>query len=167
MAVIATVSSPEKATLAEAAGSDHVIDYRRQDVVAEVRKIAPDGVDVIVEVAAAANADIDAAVLGRNGVVSIYAGSGDDTVTVNIRPMMMINARWQFLLLYTLPVEVKTAAVETIQAAVAAGAIRVGDEAGLPLYRFDLQQTASAHAAVAAGAVGKVLITIDDDPAVD
>ena len=41
--VIATVSSPEKAQLAAAAGADHVIDYRQQDVVAEVRKIAPDG----------------------------------------------------------------------------------------------------------------------------
>ena len=48
--VITTVSSPEKAQLAAAAGADHVIDYRQQDVVAEVRKIAPHGVDAIVEV---------------------------------------------------------------------------------------------------------------------
>ena len=39
--VITTVSSPEKAQLAAAAGADHVVDYRQQDVVAEVRKIAP------------------------------------------------------------------------------------------------------------------------------
>jgi NADPH2:quinone reductase len=164
--VLATVSSPEKATLAEAAGADHVIDYRRQDVVTEVRKIAPDGVDVVVEVAAAVNAQIDAAVLGVNGCVAIYAGTGDDAVTVNIRSMMMINARWQFILLYTMPTQVKAAAVESIQAAVAAGAVRIGDEAGLPLYRFDLQQTSAAHAAVAAGAIGKVLITINDEPTV-
>ena len=61
--VIATVSSPAKAQLAAAAGADHVINYRQQDVVAEVRKIAPQGVDTIVEVAPAANAAIDAAVL--------------------------------------------------------------------------------------------------------
>jgi NADPH:quinone reductase len=161
--VISTVSSPEKATLAEAAGSHHVIDYRSQDVVTEVRKIAPDGVDVIVEVAAAANAQTDAAVLALNGVVAIYAGTGDETATVNIRSMMMINARWQFILLYTMPAEVKAAAVESLRAAVAAGAIRIGDQAGLPVYRFDLGQTGSAHAAVAAGAIGKVLITINDD----
>ena len=41
--VITTVSSPEKAQLAAAAGADHVVDYRQQDVVAEVRKIAPEG----------------------------------------------------------------------------------------------------------------------------
>ncbi|GAB3817465.1 hypothetical protein GCM10027605_68210 [Micromonospora zhanjiangensis] len=48
--VIATVSSPKKAQLAMAAGASHVIDYRRQDVVAEVRKIAAHGVDAVVEV---------------------------------------------------------------------------------------------------------------------
>src|SRR5919202_1427380 len=61
--VITTVSSPEKAQLAAAAGADHVIDYRREDVVREVHKIVPDGVDTIVEVAPAANAAIDVAVL--------------------------------------------------------------------------------------------------------
>lgn len=158
--VIATVSSPEKAKLAEAAGSDHVIDYHRQDVVAEVRKIAPDGVDVVVEVAATVNAETDAAVLALNGTVAIYAGTGDEAFTVTIRPMMMISARWQFILVYTMPAETKATAVEGVRAAVAAGAIRIGDEAGLPLHHFDLEQTGEAHAAVAAGAVGKVLITI-------
>ncbi|MBJ7453304.1 MAG: NADPH:quinone reductase, partial [Blastococcus sp.] len=48
--VIATVSSPRKAQLAAAAGADHVVNYREQDVVTEVRKIAPKGVQAIVEV---------------------------------------------------------------------------------------------------------------------
>jgi NADPH2:quinone reductase len=65
--IIATVSSPERAQLAAAAGADHVINYRQQDVVTEIRKIVPKGVDTIVEVAPAANAAIDAAVLGRLG----------------------------------------------------------------------------------------------------
>jgi NADPH:quinone reductase len=36
----------------------------------------------------------------------------------------------------------------------------VGAEAGLPLHRFALEQTAEAHAAVERGAVGKVLIDV-------
>jgi NADPH:quinone reductase len=163
--VIATVSSPEKAALAEAAGSTHVIDYRRQDVVAEVRKLAPDGVDVVVEVAAVTNAGTDADVLARNGTVAVYAGTGDDAITLPIRPMMMLNARWQFVLLYTTPAPAKAAAIEDVQAAVAAGAVRIGEDAGLPVHRFALDDTSAAHAAVAGGAVGKVLITVDDDPA--
>ena len=47
-----------------------------------------------------------------------------------------------------------------MRAAVAAGALRVGEEAGLPLIRFPLERTADAHAAVANGAVGKVLIDV-------
>ena len=49
--IITTVSGPEKAQLAAAAGADEIINYRTQDVVAEVKKVAPHGVDTIVEVA--------------------------------------------------------------------------------------------------------------------
>ncbi len=41
--VISTVSTPAKAQAAVAARADHVIDYRRRDVVGEVRKLAPHG----------------------------------------------------------------------------------------------------------------------------
>jgi NADPH2:quinone reductase len=163
--VISTVSSPRKARLAEAAGSTYVLNYRNQDIVAEVRGIVPDGVDLVVEVDAATNATIDGAVLGLHGTVAMYAGTGDQAITVTIRPMMMISARWQFVLLYTTPAAAKAAAVDDVRAAVAAGAVRIGDEIGLPVHRFPLEQTGAAHAAVAGGAVGKVLITIDEDPA--
>ena len=63
--VITTVSSPEKAQLAAAAGAHFVINYRSQDVAEEVRRIAPDGVDTIVEVAPARNAAVDVAGAAR------------------------------------------------------------------------------------------------------
>src|SRR4029453_7073371 len=162
--VIATISSPEKAQLAAAAGASHVIDYRRQDVAGEVRKIAPHGVDVVVEGAAAENAATEGDVLAPHGTVSVYAATAEDTVTVPIRPMMMVNARWQFVLLYTMPDAAKGVAAEDVWAAGVDGAVRIGEEAGLPIHRFPLSDTAGAHAAVEAGAVGKVLITVDDDP---
>ena len=136
--VIATVSSPEKAQLAAAAGADHVIDYRQQDVVAEVRKIAPKGVDAIVEVSAAVNAGIDAQVIGMHGSVAMYADDGGAEVTVPVRLQMGPNARWQFVLVYTEPARAKALAVEDVNAAVLDGAIRVGREAGLPLHVFPL-----------------------------
>src|SRR4051812_27123217 len=67
--VVATVSSPDKAQLAAAAGADHVVNYREQDVVTEVRKVAAKGVDAIVEVSAV-NAGIDAQVIGLHGAVA-------------------------------------------------------------------------------------------------
>jgi NADPH2:quinone reductase len=161
--VIATVSGQDKARLAEAAGADHVVNYREGDPAAAIRATAPDGVDTIVEVAPATNAALDVAVLGPLGVVAAYA-SGDEELVLPVRPLMVLSARWQFVLVYTVPPDAKAAAVEAVSAAVAAGALRVGEEAGLPLHRFPLERTADAHAAVESGTVGKVLIDVGTGP---
>lgn len=157
--VIATVSSAEKAKLAAAAGASFVINYREQDVVAEVRKIAPDGVDTIVEVSAAKNAGTDVQVLRHSGAVSVYADDGGDEVSLPIRPLMVPNARWQFVLIYTTPRPAKALAVADVAAAAAQGALRVGEAAGLPLHHHSLHAAAAAHQAVENSVVGKVLIT--------
>jgi len=151
--VITTVSSPEKAQLAAAAGAGHVID-------SEVRKIAPRGVHTIVEVSPAANAAIDAAVLALHGSVAVYANNGGDELTLPVRALMVPNARWQFVLMYTAPAEAMADAVQDVSAAILDGAIRVGQEAGLRLHHFPLEQAAAAHAAVENSAIGKVLIDV-------
>jgi NADPH:quinone reductase len=158
--VITTVSSPRKAELATSAGAHHVIDYKQQDVVAAVRGIAPDGVHTIVEVAAAANAEIDAAVIGLHGSVAVYADDGGAPLTLPVRPLMMPNARWQFVLVYTAPQDWKERAIADVSAAVRADAVRVGEDAGLPLHHYPLEETARAHAAVEGGAVGKVIVDV-------
>jgi NADPH:quinone reductase len=161
--VITTVSGPDKTRLAKAAGADHVVNYREGDPAAAIRAAAPGGVDIVVEVAPTANAALDVAVLGPLGVVAAYA-SGDDDLVLPVRPLMVLNGRWQFVLVYTVPPEAKAAAVEAVSAAVADGALRVGEEAGLPLHRFPLEHAADAHAAVESGAVGKVLIDVGTGP---
>jgi NADPH2:quinone reductase len=158
--VITTVSSPEKANLAARAGADHVIDYRRQDVAAEVKAIAPHGVNTIVEVAAAANAAIDVAVLAPHGSVAVYADDDGLPLEVPVRPLMTPNARWQFVLVYTAPTAWRARALDDLSAAVMDGVVRVGEDAGVPLHHFPLERTAEAHAAVEAGAVGKVLVDV-------
>jgi len=160
--VITTVSGPEKAQLAAAAGADDIVNYRTQDVPTEVHKIVPHGVDTIVEVSVARNAEIDAQVIGMHGAVAIYADDGGATMTIPIRPMMGPNARWQFVLVYTEPNAAKGAAIEDINAAVADGAVRIGPGAGLPIHHFPLAEAAKAHAAVEQGVTGKVLIGVAD-----
>jgi NADPH2:quinone reductase len=158
--VITTVSGPGKAQLAAAAGADHVINYRQQDVVAEVRKIVPKGVDAIVEVNPAVNAAVDAQVIALHGAVAMYADDAGAEVTLPVRSQMTRNARWQFVLVYSEPARAKEIAVEDVNAAVLDRAIRVGREAGLPLHVFPLEQAAQAHQAVQDGVVGKVLIDV-------
>lgn len=158
--VITTVSSPEKGNLAALAGADHVIDYKQQDVAAEVRAIAPHGVDTIVEVSPAANAAIDAAVIATHGSVAVYATDGGETMELPVRASMVPNARWQFVLLYTAPDSWRPRGLADVAAAVEAGAIRIGPEAGLPLHHYSMAQAAEAHTAVEQSIVGKVLIDV-------
>ncbi|MBM0279335.1 NADPH:quinone reductase [Micromonospora tarensis] len=160
--VIATVSSAEKAQLAAAAGASHVINYREQDVVEEARRIAPDGVHTIVEVAPAQNAATDVRLLRHGGAVCVYADGGGEEVTIPIRAQMVPNARWQFVLVYTEPKAAKAQGVKDVAAAASQGAIRVGADAGLPLHHYPLAETAAAHQAVEDSTVGKVLIVTSD-----
>ena len=158
--VVSTVSGPAKARLATAAGADHVINYRDGDPVAEIRKIAPDGVDIIAEVALGANLALDLAVLRTRGTISTYANDGGRPVELDVRQNMTLNTRFQFLVLYTAGAQVLAAAAEDVAAAVRDGALPVGDQHGLPLLRFPLHRTAEAHRAVETGVVGKVLVVV-------
>ena len=92
----------------------------------------------------------------------MYADDGGDEVTLPIRPLMVPNARWQFVLVYTAPKAAKAQAVVDVAAAVAQGGVRVGAEAGLPLHHYSLAATAAAHEAVENSVVGKVLITTSE-----
>lgn len=159
--VITTVSSAEKAALAKAAGAHHIVNYREGDPAAEIREIAPDGVDQIVEVAPAVNNDLDLAVIANRGTIAIYANNGGDELTLPVRATFSLNVRYQFLQLYRIDPAQIQAAAEDVAAAVAAGALRVGPEGGVPLHHYRLEETAAAHDAVEAGAVGKVLIDLE------
>jgi NADPH2:quinone reductase len=158
--VITTVSGDEKAKLALAAGADHVVNYRSRDAADQIRGVAADGVDVVVELAPAANAALDAMVLAANGTVAVYATDGGNELDLSVGGLMSRNVRYQFVLVYTVAPTAKDQAVSDVTAAAAEGALPVGDDAGLPLHRFPLEQTAEAHAAVEEGAVGKVLIDV-------
>ncbi|GHF39211.1 NADPH:quinone reductase [Kitasatospora xanthocidica] len=158
--VISTVSGPEKARLATAAGAHHVVDYREGDPAAEIRGIAPDGVDIVAEVALGANIALDLAVLRARGTIATYANDGGKPVELDVLRSMVLNARLQFLVLYTAGPQARTAAAEDVAAALRDGALPVGAEHGLPLTRFPLHRTADAHRAVESGTVGKVLVDI-------
>ena len=75
--VVTTVSSGEKAALATAAGAHHVVNYREQDAQAAILEVAPDGVDLVVEVAPAPNQALDLAVTRVHGTVVVYANNGE------------------------------------------------------------------------------------------
>lgn len=158
--VITTVSGDRKADLARRAGAAKVVNYRTDDVVASVRAEVTEGVDIIVDVNAPANIGTDLQVLKPGGTISIYAANPGESLNVPIRESMTKNVRYQFILTYTVTDEQKQHAVAAVADALAAGALRVGEEHGLPVTRFPIEATAAAHDAVEQGTVGKVLVDI-------
>jgi NADPH2:quinone reductase len=159
--VIGTISSPAKAALATAAGAHHVVNYRDEDAATAIGNLAPDGVDLVVEVAISANAELDVAVVKPRASVAVYADDGGGgEFRLAVRDNMIKNVRYQFVLLYTVGGAALAAAVEDITLALRDGALPVGESAGLPLHRFSLADSADAHQAVQDGAVGKVLIDV-------
>jgi NADPH:quinone reductase len=146
--------------LARAAGAHAVVNYRESGAADAIRAAAPDGVDIVVEVAPVQNAELDTAVLASGGCVAAYASGAEPTVSLPVRGLMGRNIRWQFVLVYTMPDDAKRRAVAAICAAMAGDALRVGESAGLPLRIIPLEETASAHDAVEAGSIGKMLVAV-------
>lgn len=152
--VISTVSGPEKAALATAAGAHHVVNYRDTDAVEQIRAVAPGGVSRIVEVNLASNLALDLAVAAPGASIVTYAADARRP-ELSVREFMVRNLVLRFMLLYTVPEPALRAAATDITAVLAAGGLTP-----LPVHRFTLDETAAAHDAVEAGAVGKVLIDI-------
>jgi NADPH2:quinone reductase len=156
--VLTTVSSKEKADLAAAAGADAVINYREEDVAARIAELSASGPDIVVEVNTE-NLRLDLKVIASGGNIAIYVGG---EVTIPAFKAMLKNVSLDFVLTYTTAAEEKDNAVAAVAEAVNSGAFRVGEETGLPIVRFGLEQIAEAHEAVEQHVVGKVVIEVTE-----
>jgi NADPH:quinone reductase len=150
--VVSTVSSAEKAALAEKAGADLVVNYRAGDAAEQIRAFAP-AVDRVIEVALGANLELDLAVSRVGTVVVTYAAEAENPV-LPVRACMGAGLVARFVLLYTAPAAAMDQAAAGITAALAAG-----DLTGLPVHKFPLDDIVAAQEASEAGAVGKVIVT--------
>lgn len=137
-----------------------VVNYRTQDAAAEIRRLAPDGVDIVVEVSPSTNVGLDLAVLAPHGLIVVYANNGGDDVTMPVRAQMNLSVTWHFVLLYKMTDAVLDKAVASIDRALAAGVIGVGEARGLPFHHYPLERIADAHRAVESGTIGKVLLDL-------
>jgi NADPH:quinone reductase len=154
--VIATVSSEEKATLVRAAGADVAIDYRRDNVAERVSQATGgSGVDRIVEVDFAANAELDFALIAPEGEIVVY-GSGAPEIAVPFVPAILKNVRLSFFIVYHLSPADRATATEQLTRWLADGALQHNIAVRLPLERI-----ADAHEAVESGRViGNVVLEV-------
>ena len=149
--VIATVSSPEKAAHARAAGADHTIDYRREDLGQRVRELTGGrGIGRVIEVDLAANASTYPAILADGAKVVVYGTGGVAPIPSLIRLQTTI----RFFVVYKLPDAVRRAHVSALTMALEQHRLRHTIAA-----RFPLDRIVEAHEATESGKViGHVVV---------
>ncbi len=154
--VITTISSAEKAKLAKAAGADHTIDYRREDVGERVMALTgKKGVDAVIELDIAANAKLMPQVLRPRGTIVIY-GTGAPEAEVPLFFFLRNAIALKFIYVYELTIAERAAALGAISRALEAGRLINNVAAAFPL-----AESIAAHEAVEQGKMlGNVVITI-------
>jgi NADPH2:quinone reductase len=151
--VIATVGSPEKADRARAAGADVVIDRGAEPLAERLAELTRGrGVDRVVEVDAAANADLLPRLVARDGLVAVY-GSGQPQVTLGFGPMILSGAAVRFFIVYELSPAARAQGIDDLTRWMMQG--RLTHEVGAVL---PLDRVVEAHEDVEAGRVAGNLV---------
>ena len=154
--VIGTAGSPEKAAIARAAGCDHVIAYRSEDVAAAVMELtAGRGVDVAFDAVGADSFEGSLASLALKGHLVHYGQASGPIPPFDLSRLGAKSAKVSrpFLWPYIQPREKLLSASASLFAAMAAG--------DLPLTmggQFPLAEAAAAHAALEARAAGPFVL---------
>jgi NADPH2:quinone reductase len=136
--VVATVRSDRDAPIAEKSGAHAVVRYggrSQSEFTEQVRALAPNDVDHVVEVAFAANVSVDCELLANGGSIAAYATS-DATPAIPFWPLVFKNVRVYFLGSDDFPPEAKTAAAQGVNAMLQGGWPGFNIEKRLPLERI-------------------------------
>lgn len=154
--VITTVSSEAKTKLALAAGADHVIDYKRENVGERVMDLTDKaGVDAMIELDFAANAGLIPNVLRPRGLVVIY-GTGAAEAPLPAYFCLINQIALKFIFVYELTAEERAAAIGDINRLMQAKRLIHNVALTLPL-----NDIVAAHEAVEQGKVaGNVVMRI-------
>ena len=153
--VVTTTSSDAKAKAARAAGCDHTIDYKRENVGERVMEItAKRGVDAVIEMDLAGNAKLLPTVLRPKGSVIVYGTLPEATIPAGF--CLVNSIRLQFFLVYELDAAERERALAAINRALAQGTL--SHRIAQPTY--GLADIAAAHEAVEKGTIGNVIVTM-------
>lgn len=130
--VIGTVRSASDLPTPKNAGAHDVV-LSDKDLTARVRGLAPDGIDHIVEVAFAANIEVDIELLKLGGSIASYA-TDNATPKIPFWQMVFKNVRVFFLGSDDFPKEAKQQAARDLNAALEAGwsGFEIGERMPLP-----------------------------------
>jgi len=155
--VISTVSGDDKATIAEAAGADLVVNYKTDDVIKAINDFTKGhGVDRILEVEFGGNLSVSEHVIKNNGVIAAYGSVAEANPSVPFYNLMFKGVKLNTYLIYIVADSDRADINQGINAALT-------DNALTPIIAesFQLSETVNAHQSVEEGSViGNVVINI-------
>jgi NADPH:quinone reductase len=152
--VIGTVRASADEIPARKAGAEEVIS-NAPELIAQVKRFAPEGIDHIVEVAFGANIEADLELLRLGGSIATYA-TDNATPKIPVWQLIFKNIRLFFLGSDDFPTEAKVAAAQDLNGALAAGwsGFEIGEQ--IPLAEIARAHELAEHPARR----GRVIVTL-------
>jgi len=154
--VIGTVGSEAKAAHAKAAGADHCLFYKTEDVVARVKELTGGkGVDAIIDMDFSTTIQWMAqGVMRPHGHLVCYGSNPPADISVSFRPMLFNSFTLSFFLVYELTPQDRQARVNELT-----DMLKQNQLSHTIAAEFSLSQVVQAHEAVEAGKlIGNVVI---------
>ncbi|SSW61777.1 NADPH:quinone reductase [Achromobacter agilis] len=154
--VLASVSNAKQARIAAKAGIETVA--RGPDLPAAARQwlaqFRREAFDALIDLDFAGNLQTNLALAANGAHIAAYASDTDLQPAIPVRDLMRRNLRLSFLLVYTMPPNLKQRAVEQTSQWLAAGALHHP-----AIHAYPLQDIAAAHEAVETRRhMGKVIV---------
>jgi NADPH:quinone reductase len=152
--VVGTVRKADDLARVDSSVVAHTIALDQPDSAGAILKVAPEGVQRVVEVALSDNADLDCAVVANGAVISAYA-TREERTAIPFWPLLFANVTLRLIGSDDFPIEAKQQAARDLTAAGLAGALTIE-----VAKQYPLTDIAKAHDHVDAGASGRILVTI-------
>jgi NADPH2:quinone reductase len=158
--VIGTVGSEAKAAHAKAAGADHCLFYKTEDVVARVKALTGGkGVDAIIDMDFSTTIQWMAqGVMRPHGHLVCYGSNPPADISVSFRPMLFNSFTLSFFLVYELmPADRKTCLSQLTDM------LKQNQLTHTIAAEYNLAQVVQAHEAVESGKlIGNVVVRLED-----
>jgi putative PIG3 family NAD(P)H quinone oxidoreductase len=157
--VLATAGSREKLDYCRSVGADHAFSYR-EDWAGDVRRVAPDGVDVVLDSMGAKYLEDHVGLLATRGRLVVIGMQGGSRGTLDLGALMATRATVTATSLRPRPpaekADICRRVVERVWPLIADGTLQP-----TPQTRFPLADAAAAHAHLESGDnLGKVVLTV-------
>ena len=162
--VITTAGNSTKAAICKQLGADEVILYKKQNVLEEVQRLAPDGVNLWWETVRQPKLDDATVAMARDGRIIVMAGR-DAIAELPVGPFYAKGCSLLGFVMFMVPAEVQATCAEDINRWMAEGSLKPLIDRVMPL-----SKTAEAHrlqedstVGRSGGLAGKIILQPDGE----